>query len=199
MKRTHMIKALVLSAGIGAAFGAMAQTTVASTVARDANQESRIENGLQNGSITTREGALLQKDEAHVDHLQAKDLKNGNLSPTERAQLNAAQNKASRDIKTAETNGVNGNPLSASSQRMQADTQRNINQQKRIEQGIQNKSLTNHEVGSLERGQAHVDRKEAAAGRDGHVSAHEQASIQRSENHQSTRIHRDKTNTVNRG
>ena len=199
MNRTHMIKALVLGAGIGAAFGAMAQTTAASSVARDAHQESRIENGLQNGTITTREGALLQKDEAHVDHLQAKDLKNGKLSPAERAQLTTAQNKASRDIKTAETNGVNGNPLSASSQRMQADTQRNIDQQKRIEQGVQNKSLTNREVGSLERGQAHVDRKEAAAGRDGHVGAHEQASIQRSDNHQSRRIHRDKTNAVNRG
>ncbi len=199
MNRTHMIKALVLGAGIGAAFGAMAQTTAASSVARDAHQESRIENGLQNGTITTREGALLQKDEAHVDHLQAKDLKNGKLSPAERAQLTTAQNKASRDIKTAETNGVNGNPLSASSQRMQADTQRNIDQQKRIEQGVQNKSLTNREVGSLERGQAHVDRKEAAAGRDGHVGAREQASIQRSDNHQSRRIHRDKTNAVIRG
>ena len=199
MNRTHMIKALVLSAGIGAAFGAMAQTTAASSVARDAHQESRIESGLQNGSITTREAALLQKDEAHVDRLQAKDLKNGKLSPAERAQLSAAQNKTSRDIKTAETNGVNGNPLSASSQRMQADTQRNIDQQKRIEQGIQNKSLSNKEVGSLERGQAHVDRKEFAAGRDGHVGGHEQASIQRSENHQSRRIHRDKTNAVHRG
>ena len=135
MNRNHMIKALVLAAGIGTAIGAMAQTTAASSVARDAHQESRIEHGLQNGSITTREGALLQKDEAHVDRLQAKDLKDGRLSPAERAQLTAAQNKSSRDIRTAERNGVNGNPLSASSQRMQADTQRNIDQQKRIAQG----------------------------------------------------------------
>ncbi len=199
MNCNHMIKALVLAAGIGTAIGAMAQTTAASSVARDAHQESRIEHGLQNGSITTREGALLQKDEAHVDRLQAKDLKDGRLSPAERAQLNAAQNKSSRDIRTAERNGVNGNPLSASSQRMQADTQRNIDQQKRIAQGVQNKSLTNHEVGSLERGQAHVDRKEAVAGSDGRVGAREQASIQRSDNHQSRRIHRDKTNAVDRG
>ena len=199
MNRTRMIRILVLGAGIGAAFGAAAQTAAASSVARDAHQESRIEHGLQKGSITTREGALLQKDEAHVDRLQAKDLKNGALSPAERAQLDAAQNKTSRDIRTAETNGVNGNPLSASSQRMQADTQRNIDQQKRIAQGVQNESLTNREVGSLERGQAHVDRKEAAAGSDGHVGAREQAGIQRSDNHQSKRIHRDKTNPVDRG
>ena len=197
MNRTHMIKALVLTASIGAAFGAMAQTA-ASSVARDVHQESRIEQGLQNGTITTREDALLQKDQAHVDQLQAKELKNGKLSASERAQLTAAQNKSSRDITTAETNGINGNPLSASSQRAQADTQRNIDQQKRIEQGMQNKTLTNHEVSSLERGQSHVDSKEAAAGKDGHIGAHEQASIQRSENNQSKRIHRDKTNAVNR-
>ena len=199
MNRKHTIKALFLTASLGAAFGAMAQTTAGSTVGRNVNQEQRIENGLQNGTITTREGAQLQKDEARVDHLQAKDMKNGTLSNSERAQLNAAQNKTSRDIHAASSNGVNGNPLSASSQRMQVDTQRNINQQSRIAQGVQNKTLTHHEVGSLERGQSHVAGKEYAAGRDGHVGAHEQASVQRSDAHQSHRIHRDKTNAANRG
>jgi hypothetical protein len=75
---------------------------------------------------------------------------------------------------------------------MQADVQRNINQQQRVEAGVQNGSLTNREVAKLERGQAKVDRKEAVAGADGHVGAHEQARIQRSENHQSKRIHRQK-------
>ena len=200
MRRVHAIKALVLGASIGAPRSVPAlRPTAASSVARDAHQESRIESGLQNGSITTREGALLQKDEARVNRLQAKDLKDGRLSPVERAKLNVAQKKAGRDITTVETNGINGNPLSASSQRMQAGTQRNADQQKRIEQGVQDKSLTNREVASLERGQSHVDRKEVAASRDGHVGAREQAGVQRSENHQSKRIRRDKTNTVNRG
>jgi hypothetical protein len=50
------------------------------------------------------------------------------LTPNERAQLGRAQDKASRDIKTVETNNVKGDPNSASSQRMQADVQRNANQ-----------------------------------------------------------------------
>ena len=54
--------------------------------------------------------AGLQRDEAHVDKLQARDLKNGSLSPAEKAQLTAAQDKASRDIHEARTNGINGNP-----------------------------------------------------------------------------------------
>lgn len=186
---------------------AMAQTpattpapvTAQTTVQRDVNQQQRIENGLQSGKITTREAGLLERDEAKVDKLQAKDMKDGKLSPAERRQLRAAQNKASRDIKTAENNGVNGNPLSASSQRMQADVQRNVNQEKRVENGLQTGALTKREAARLEQGQAHVDRAEAHAAADGHVGAAEQKRVQRAENHQSARIHRAKTNGVTAG
>jgi hypothetical protein len=188
MKRTLITATVLLATSVGA----FAQTA-ASTVQRDVNQQTRIEQGLQNGSITSREGALLERDQTKVDKLQAQALKDGKMSDVERARLTAAQNKASRDIKTAEHNGVNGNPQSASSQRMQADVQRNINQQKRVEAGVQNGSLTNHEVSKLERGQAHVDRKEAAAARDGHVGAAEERNIQHAENRQSRKIHRQKT------
>ncbi len=193
MKHSLITASLLLAASAGA----FAQTT-ASTVQRDVNQQTRIEQGLQNGSITTREGALLERDQAHVEKLQAQALKDGQLSDAERARLNAAQNKASQDIKTAKTNGVNGNPLSAPSQRMQADVQRNINQQQRVEAGVQNGTLTNHEVSKLERGQAKVDRKEFAAGKDGKVGAHEQARVQRAEDHQSNKIHHQKHDAQNR-
>jgi len=192
MKRTLITASILLAASVGALAQAAAPTA-ASTVQRDVNQQTRIEQGLQSGSITSREGALLERDESKVDKLQAQALKDGKLSDAERARLNAAQNKASRDIRTAEHNGVNGNPLSASSQRMQADVQRNVNQEKRVEGGIQNGSLTNHEVSKLERGQAKVDHKEFVAGRDGKVSAREQARVQHAENHQSKKIHREKT------
>ena len=194
MNRTLIAAALSLACA-----GAFAQTTAASTTQRDVNQQTRIENGLKDGSLNTREAAKLENEESHVDRLQAKDLKNGKLSAGERAQLNAAQNKVSRDIAADRHNGVTGNPNSRSSKRMQADVARNVNQEKRIEGGIQNGSLTNHEVSTLERGQARVDRKEALAGRNGHISATEQAGVQRAENHQSKRIHREKTNAQVRG
>ena len=192
MNRTLLVTALIAGAAFGSSFAASAQTNAANTTQRDVNQEQRIENGLQNGTITTRENAELQRDEAHVDRLQAKDLKNGSLSPAEKAQLTAAQNKASRDIHTATTNGVNGNPLSASSQRAQADTQRNINQQQRINNGVKDGSLTNHEASRLERGQSRVDSREARAGANGNVSAGEQRRIARADNRQSARIHRQR-------
>jgi hypothetical protein len=126
--------------------------------------------------------------------MEARDLRDGTLSSAEQARLNAAQNEASRDIAADKHNGVVGNPNSASSQRMQADVQRNVNQQQRIANGLNSGALTNHEVGSLERGQAHVDRKEANAAANGHVGAAEQRGIQRSENRQSARVYRKKHN-----
>ena len=43
-------------------------------------QEKWIGNGLQDGSMTTRGSAELQRDEAHVDKLRAKDLKSGPMT-----------------------------------------------------------------------------------------------------------------------
>jgi hypothetical protein len=75
---------------------------------------------------------------------------------------------------------------------MQADVQRNINQQQRIEQGVKSGSLTTREAAKLERGQARDTRLEARAGADGNVGAREQRRIQKNENQQSRRIHREK-------
>ena len=194
MNRTLLAAALSLACA-----GAFAQTTAASTTQRDVNQQTRIENGLKDGSLSTKEAAKLEKAESRVDHLQAKDLKDGKLTNAERAQLDAAQNKVSGDIAADKHNAVTGNPNSTSSKRMQADVARNVNQEKRIEGGIQNGSLTNHEVSKLQRGQAHVDRKEAAAGANGHVSAAEQRRVQRSENRQSNHIYRQKHDAQVRG
>jgi hypothetical protein len=161
---------------------------------RNVNQQQRIENGLESGQLNTREAAGLEKQQAHIEHLEAKGLKDGTLSPAEQARINAAENRASRDIHEQKHDGQLGNPDSASSRRMQADVQRNVNQQERINQGIENGSLNNHEVARVERDQAHVNRQEARAGRDGHVGAGETRRIQAHENAQSRRIYRNKHN-----
>ena len=184
----HLIISIAL---LCASLGASAQTA-ATTVQRDVNQQARIEQGLKSGALSTSEAARLEREQGTISRQQARVLADGKVTPAEQARLNATQNKASRDIRRAKTNEVTGNPNSASSQRMQADVQRNINQDKRVEAGVQNGSLTNHEVAKLERGQARVEGKEARAGRDGHVSAGEQARVQHSENRQSRRIRNEK-------
>ena len=126
---------------------------------------------------------------------EARDLKrDGKLTGADQAQLNRMQNKASATIYQDKHNAATGNPNSKSSERMQADVQRNVNQQQRIEQGEKSGSLTNREAGSLEHGQAKVARKEANAAANGHVGAKEQKNIQKAENKQSRRIHNKKTN-----
>lgn len=161
---------------------------------RDVNQQDRIEAGLKSGQLSTREAASLEHKEAVVDHMEARGMKDGKLTAAESAKLTAAQNRVSQDIYRDKHNARTGNPDSASSQRMQADVQRNANQQARIEQGLQSGSLNGHEAAQLERGQARVNNREAAAGANGHVGAAEQRGIQRSENHQSRRIFRKKHN-----
>lgn len=189
MQTTRLLTSLLLVLG---AAGAMAQSTGTGTVQRDVNQQNRIEQGLQNGSLTTREAGKLEREESNIERQQARDLRDGKLTPRERAQLRREQDRASQDIRRDEANAATGNPQSASSQRMQADVQRNANQQGRIEQGLQSGQLTAREAGRLERGQARVDRTEARAAADGHVGAREQARVQRKENHQSEDIYRQK-------
>lgn len=183
--------AITLAFGTLFSVAAFAQST-GSVVQRDINQQQRIEQGLQSGQLNTREAARLEREEAGVERMESRALKDGNLSDAEKARINNAQNRLSRDIYREKHDAQTGNPNSASSQRMQADVQRNINQQQRIEQGIQSGALTNHEVGKLERGQARANRKEARAGADGWVGANEQRRIQTAENRQSRRVFREK-------
>jgi hypothetical protein len=193
MKLRLLAASLLLVLGTGA----IAQTTTASTVQRDVKQQTRIEDGLKSGSLTTKEAGKLEKEESRIDRQQAADLRDGKLTPQERAKLRREQDRASHDIHAAKTNDVKGNPQSASSERMQADVQRNVNQEKRIEQGVQSGSLNKRETAHLEAGQARVDRKEATAAKDGHIRVAEQRNIQRAENHQSGKISHEKHNGVN--
>jgi len=174
--------------------GAWAQTAAEQDQQHDVNQQQRIEQGLKSGELSTKEAGNLEHDEQYEDRMEAHDLKNGSLSATQQARLNAAEDKTSNAIYADKHNATTGNPNSASSERLQTDVQRNVDQQQRIANGMQSGALTNKEAGSLERGQAHVDRHEANAAADGHVSAAEQGHIQRTENRQSNHIYNKKHN-----
>lgn len=188
MKTTRLIPLILASVFAVPAF---AQST-ATEVQRDVRQQQRVEAGLQSGQLTTREAARLEHEEAHIDHVQAKALKDGSLSDAEKDRISSMQNRASRDIAAQKHDAQTGNPDSASSRRMQADVQRNVNQQQRTENGIRTGSLSNQEVAGVERGQARTDRKQARAGSDGHVGRLEQKRVQGAENRQSRRIHHEK-------
>ncbi|HEX2584915.1 MAG TPA: hypothetical protein VHL14_07275, partial [Steroidobacteraceae bacterium] len=156
-----------------------ADDRVANDVQRNVNQQQRIEQGLQSGELTTREAGKLEREQSRVERTEKRDLRDGSISNAEQRRLTARQNRVSRDIARQKHDAQTGNPDSASSHRMQTDVQRNVNQQQRIQQGAESGTLNNYEIGNLERGQAHVDRREARAAMNGRIGAAEQAGVQR--------------------
>ena len=189
-----MIRKTALALIVATMFAApaFAQSNAATDTQRDVNQQQRIEQGLKSGQLNTKEAGQLERQQQQIDRVEARDLKDGSINAKEQARLNALQNHASEQIKDDKHNAIKGNPESASSERLQNDVQRNVNQQKRIEGGLQSGSLSHREAGSLERGQAHVNGAEAHAAANGNVSAREQGRIQARENRQSSRIYNKK-------
>ena len=93
MQRTFI--ALALSSVLSVSAHAQ---SAASETQRDANQQERIEQGLQSGQLSTREAGSLERDQQRIDRTEARDMRDGSLSPQEKVQLQHEQNQASRDI-----------------------------------------------------------------------------------------------------
>ena len=186
--------AVVLVLGAVAAVPAFADSTTAQTVEtqRDVNQQQRIENGLQSGQLTTHEAGRLEREETQVDRMEAHAAADGTVTKAEAAHINSAQNAVSNSINHQKHDAQVGHPNSPSSQRMQQDVQRNVNQEKRINQGVKSGQLTTREAGHLQRGQAHVARAEANAGANGRVSQAETHRVNRVENRQSNHVYNQK-------
>lgn len=182
--------ALVAAMSCGSA---LAQTQAEGDVQRDVNQQQRIERGLKSGQLNTKEAGRLEREQQVINKMESRDLKNGSISPEEQKKLAIAKHRASADIYQQKHDAQAGNPNSASSQRMQSDVGRNLNQQKRIERGLQSGQMTNREAAVAETGQVHTERREANAAHGG-VTAAEQANIQASENRHSRGVYRKKHN-----
>jgi len=66
--------------------------------------------------------------------------------------------------------------------------QRQVNQQKRIDQGVKSGELTGKEAARLEKGQARVQKMEDKAKADGKVTPKERARLQKAQNQESRKI-----------
>ena len=73
-----------------------------------------------------------------------------------------------------------------------SEVQRDINQQKRIEQGLQSGQLTTQEASKLEREESKVEKMESKALKDGQLNAKEKNRIERAQNQVSKDIYREK-------
>ena len=70
--------------------------------------------------------------------------------------------------------------------------QRQVNQEQRIQHGVQSGSLTQKEAGKLEKGQDHVQKVEDKAKADGKVTPKERERLQQAQNNQSKKIDHQK-------
>ncbi|HLZ67339.1 MAG TPA: hypothetical protein VKQ29_13990 [Aliidongia sp.] len=84
----------------------------------------------------------------------------------------------------------------ASAQTVGSEQQRDVDQQQRIEQGLKSGQLSTGEAAKLEQGEAHIDRMESNADKNGNLSAAEKARIQNAQNRESAAFHADKTNGI---
>jgi opacity protein-like surface antigen len=65
---------------------------------RQANQEKRIDQGIASGQLNEREANRLNKQQEHVNKMEAKAKSDGVMTKKERARIGAAQARASRHI-----------------------------------------------------------------------------------------------------
>lgn len=95
MKKITFILAMVLFSAITVS----AQSTNTPGVdKREQNQQNRIGNGIKNGSLTPEEAVRLEKQQGHIQHMENKAKADGNVTAAERARLQAAENRSSRNI-----------------------------------------------------------------------------------------------------
>jgi len=72
--------------------------------------------------------------------------------------------------------------------------QRQINQERRIEQGVKSGQLTPNEAGRLEAQQARIEQREERMKSDGNLTARERRALTRQQNRASRNIYRKKHN-----
>jgi hypothetical protein len=86
--------------------------------------------------------------------------------------------------------------IAAGAQTTGSEVQRDVNQQRRIEQGLKSGSLNTREASKLESEQSRIDRMQSNAEKDGKLSPAEKARIQRAQNQESRDINRLESNSA---
>ena len=73
---------------------------------RQKTQKARIVDGVKSGELTKKETKQLAKQQAHIRKMERKAKSDGVVTAKEKARLQKAQNKASRNIKRKKNNPI---------------------------------------------------------------------------------------------
>ena len=97
MKSLRMLM-LVLAVATFTATVAAAQTATPRIDRREARQNARIHQGVRSGELTRGEAMRLRAGERHIDRIEDRAKADGRVTPRERARIDRAQNRESRQI-----------------------------------------------------------------------------------------------------
>lgn len=67
-------------------------------VNRNVRQRARIHQGVQSGELTHREAHRARVEERHIRRMEGRAASDGQITPGERARIESAQDRASKDI-----------------------------------------------------------------------------------------------------
>ncbi|MBI2116617.1 MAG: hypothetical protein HYT85_16260 [candidate division NC10 bacterium] len=179
-------RTLVLTGSLILGLGLAAPALAQSVDDRLSNQAERISEGIRDGSLTAREAARLEREESAIAREEQRFTADGNLSALERAKLERDLNRASRDIwrerhdhqgAMAPTPWVDG--------RLQ-------NEQRRIDAGVADGSLTAREARRLQAGENRIAAEEQRFKSDGAFTPRERQKTLHDENRLSRQIYRQR-------
>ena len=160
---------------------------------RKENQQDRIGQGVKSGQLTAGEAANLESKESGLNkqeqNMRAQD--NGHLTTADKDKLTREQNNLSKQIYQDKHNSAvqNRDPKSEVGQR-------ELNQQRRIAQGVRSGQLTAGETRNLEHNEARINNevRNDRAANGGKLTPQERQRVNQQQNKMSRQIYKDKHN-----
>jgi len=153
---------------------------------RPANQADRISAGIRDGSLTAGEAARLEREQSAIAREEQRFKGDGTLSPAERRKLGRDEDRASRDI-WRQRHDAQGTlaPTPTVDGRLQ-------NEQRRINAGSADGSLTARETQRLRRRETRFAQEEQRFKADGTFTPRERQKVVHDENQLSRQIYRQR-------
>lgn len=154
--------------------------------ARTHVQNHRIDNGAQSGELTRKETHGLRQDQREIKTAIQEAKSDGEVTKAERKEIRGLQNDASKDIfESKHDDQKRGTPRANARQEKQHE---------RIQNGVEDGSLTKGEAFGVRAAQGAVRRFEAKAKADGEVSPEERAKLEQLQDYASKQIYAAKHN-----
>jgi len=176
---------------------AMANTNSPGIDQKQQNQKDRILQGVDSGELTGKETWRLGKQQGRIYHKEQRFKDDGQFTARERAVIHRDLLKSSRNIYVnkhdRQVQGV-GRP----GVRSPGINHRQINQKRRIGQGIRSGELTRGEAHRLGHQQLRVQRQKRHLKADGTFTKRERLRVHKSQNRASKNIYRKKHNARRR-